>query len=417
MLPEARAVTLKKIRKGMTFLAFGLAYLLALIAYERFLRKRGKKVVGFASDFFCGNIKYLHQEMTNCTGLKLHFVTGNEEELKRLRSSDVEAHYYMDINHIPLFLRTKVWITSHGPANIPFVGPMHTICTREGARPLRVLLRCFLSYWTKTRYSKWVDVWHGLAFKRTGREKLLDDYDVGFVTSTFFKRYYSKETGKSHKLKITGYPRTDPLVTKAWDRKKILQEIGVPPNRVNILYAPTHGHKWDKEFFPWRSMSDIIDRIEEFCERNKCNFMIRMHPLWYKQNAVSKEKLEERIAQTGHVFHLPSDRYVDVGPILSVSDVLITGWSSIANDFILLDKPIIFLEVELPVKEFVLKPEERAGFVVKGEREFLEKLEEALARPNLFEEERRILIKKMYDHLDGESSRRCAEEIMNLLNE
>jgi len=408
---------LKKLRKAMAFFVFSLAYVLVFLVNKISRRKKEKDIVGFASDFFSGNVKYLYQEIENCAGVKNYFVTGNRSELDRLKSSKMETCYYMDVRCIPLFLKTKVWVTSHGPANIPFIGAMHTISTRMKIRPLCALLRYFLAYWTKTRNSKWVDVWHGLAFKRTEREKMLRHYDLGFVTSTFFKRYYSKETGISDKLKITGYPRTDPLITKAQNRQKILQQLGIPLNKKNILYAPTHSHKWSNQFFPWGRMNDVMNVIEEFCKRNNCNFLVRMHPLWYKQNVMSKEKLEERVAQSKHIFHLSSNRYVDVEPILVVSDVLVTGWSSIANDFILLNRPIIFVEVELPAKEFVLKPEERVGFIVKSEREFFEKLEEALVRPNLFEKERQMLIKKMYKHLDGNSSKRCAQEIVKLLKQ
>ena len=136
-------IMFKKIGKGMMFFVFGLVFLLVLIVYKKFLRKGRKKAVGFAANFFGGNIKYLYQEISNYTGLKVYFVTGNKEELDRLKSSDVEAYYYMDINRIPLFLRTDVWVTSHGPANIPFIGAMHTISARVKFRSLGVLFTVF----------------------------------------------------------------------------------------------------------------------------------------------------------------------------------------------------------------------------------------------------------------------------------
>lgn len=407
----------KRIMKSVEFSVFGLVYFLVLIFYKGFSKRRKKKVVGFASGFFGGNIKYLLQEMKNYAGVTVYFVTGNTSELDRLKSSNVRTGYYMNVTHIPLFLRTRVWVTSHGPANIPFIGPLHTISARMNARLLGILLRYFLYYWKRISNSKLVDVWHGVAFKRTNREKMLLSYDVGFVTSAFFKRYYSKEIGFSDKLRITGYPRTDPLIAKSWDRKEILEWLGVSSNRKNILYAPTYGHKWDKQFFPWGDINGIMNLIEKFCDRNNCNFLIRMHPNWYKQNVVSEIKLNEKVAQSKRFFHVPSNRFIDVEPILFVSDVLITGWSSIANDFILLDKPIIFLEVDLPAKEFVLKPEERAGSIVRHATEFFEKLEEALVYPNLHEEKRRMLIDKIYKYLDGNASKRCAEQILKLLEE
>lgn len=408
---------LKMLKKNMSFFVFSLVYIFFLIPHKTFLRKDYKNLVGFASGFFNGNIKYLYQQVKTHADIKVFFVTGNISELSRLKSSNIQAYYYMDMHCIPLFLKTKVWVTSHGPANIPFIGAICTISQRMNAQFIVIPLRFFLYFWTKTRNDKWVDVWHGLEFKHTERAKMLADYDVGFVTSTFFKTHYSEKTGISDKLIVAGYPRTDPLITKAWDRQRILKMLGVSPNKRNILYAPTYGYRWRNRFFPWGNMDSIIDKIEEFCERNNCNFLIRMHPLWYNRNALSKEKLRERVAQSKQIFHLPSNLYVDVEPILFASDVLITGWSSIANDFILLDRPIIFLDVELPTKKFVLKPEDRVGFIATNETEFFEKLEKALLRPRLFREKRQTLIKKLYNQLDGNSSKRCAQIIAKLVKQ
>jgi CDP-glycerol glycerophosphotransferase (TagB/SpsB family) len=386
------------------------------LAYKMFLKKRKKEIVGFASTYFKGNIKYLYQEMKDYEDVKVYFVTGDREELNRLRSYNVNAYYFMDIMRIPLFLKTKVWVTSTSPGHIPFLGRGYVFFSKH--RILNILSGHF--FWMKVHESKWVDVWHDFGFKNVGRAKMLRDYNVGFVNSTFFKQYYSsKERGISDKLKITGYPRIDPLITKAWDREKILKELGIPLNKKNILYAPTRGHEKGKRFFPWGSMNSIIDAIEGFCKRNNCSFFIRMHTWWYmsERNIVQKKKLEERVKQSKHLFHLPANKYVETQRILFVSDVLITDWSSIVNDFILLDRPVIFLDVELPVQEFKLTPEDRVGYVVKGKREFFEKLQEAIDYPKLFEKKRRALIKKVYSHLNGNSSRRCAQEIMKLLKE
>lgn len=63
----------------------------------------------------------------------------------------------------------------------------------------------------------------------------------------------------------------------------MLNELGIPlKNKKNILYAPTYGHKKFKPFFPWGDIDSTIDAIEDFCKRNNCNFLIRMHPNWYR---------------------------------------------------------------------------------------------------------------------------------------
>jgi len=387
------------IRKALSFAVYFLAYLVFSIPYvEKMFFKKRKKVVGFAFDYFSGNIKYLYQEMKNYTGIEVYFVTTIKEEAEKLRLFGVNVYYYRDVKKIPLFLTTDVWVTSNGPNYIPFRG-----------------IRKVIPFYKGKRSSKWVDVWHAVEVKYVGRDKLLINYDLGFVTSRFFKQYYSKKAKISDKIKITGDARTDPLIKRNWDRKKILQEIAIPFDRKNIFYAPTWGHEKKKAFLPWEKIDKDIKDIEKFCEKNNCNFLIRMHPLWYGRNPEEKKKLDEKINQSENIFDLSVEKYPDVQRILCITDVLITDWSSIANDFILLDKPIIFIDAEVPVKELILKPEDRAGYVVRNKKEFFEKLQESLDNPNLFEKKRKMVRKKLYKYLDGNSSKRCAKEIIKLL--
>jgi len=246
------------------------------------------------------------------------------------------------------------------------------------------------------------------------------DYDLAFVPSDFSK-YPSKKDGISHKIRTTGYPRTDPLIKKTLSRRDLLKTIGLPFNEKNILYAPTWG-RYHRNFL-WEN-EEIFEDIEEFCQRNKCSFLIRMHYAWYQRNPRKREKLKKKIEQNKHIFNLSSEKYADVQHVLYITDVLITDWSSIANDFILLNKPIIYLDIEHPALDagaYLLTPHERVGYIVKSKAGFFQKLQEAMDNPKLFkklyEKKRRAVIEKIYKHLDGNSSKRCAQEIIRLLKD
>jgi CDP-ribitol ribitolphosphotransferase len=392
-----KGVSLEKV---LSFATYFLAYLLFSIpGIGKMLSKKNKKIVGFAFDYFSGNIKYLYQEMKNYPEIEAYFVTTIKKEAEKLRLSGVNAYYYRDVKRIPLFLKTDVWVTSHGPNFIPFRG-----------------IRRIIPFYKGKRHSKWVDVWHGLGFKYADRDKMLIDYDLGFVTSKFFKQFYSRRADVSDKLKITGDARTDPLIKRTWSREEILKEIGIPINRKNIFYAPTWHHGKKRSFLPWGTIDENLEVIERFCQENNCNFFARMHPLWSWVIPEEKEKTQEKTDQSKYVFDLSVERYPDVQRVLYITDVLITDWSSIANDFILLSKPVIFLDIELPVEESVLTPEERVGYVITGKQEFFEKLSEAITKPNLFPQKRKKIIKKLYKYVDGNSSKRCAQEILKLLN-
>jgi CDP-glycerol glycerophosphotransferase (TagB/SpsB family) len=176
-------------------------------------------------------------------------------------------------------------------------------------------------------------------------------------------------------------------------------------------------HEKKRSFFPWEKTDQIIGEIEKFCEGSDCIFLIRMHPWFYVYRSEKAKKLDENVERKKSLFVLSPKMYVNVQDILYITDILITDWSSIANDFIILDRPIIFLDVDFPVKEFKLRPEDRVGYIVQSKRQFFEKLKEAIDCPNLFGKKRKALIKKLYKHLNGNSSRRCAAEIVKLLKE
>ena len=388
-----------KITKILNFILFTVGFIL-LSPFIRPKRSR-EKIIGFASSHFTGNIKYLYLEMTKYPNVKLFFVSGEKDEIKRVREYGFDARYYLDLRSIPLFLKTHAWVTSHGPNYIPFIG----------------LARRIVPFLKWKHGSKWIDVWHGIAFVHTERGNMLRDYDLAFETSEFFVNYYSGgDPTIAAKIKITGYPRNDPLLDGRWSKEEIIRKLGLPDGK-NILYAPTWGHKYKKKLFPWESTEQFLDKIEKFCAKNKCNFLIRMHPNWYKQNSEDQKTLEKKTKKLPHIFHFPPDKYTDAQELLFISDVLITDWSSIANDFILLNRPIIFIETKFPVEKYVLSPEDRVGYIVKNTKEFLSKLNESIKHPNLFEDKRRKVLKKIYIYLDGNSAKRCAREIINLLSQ
>ena len=390
--------TVRRARKVFNFVSFSVLFLLLSVFIRP--KKGNKKIIGFASAQFSGNIKYLYLEMKKYPDAKVLFVTGEKEKIETAKQIGVDARYSMDFWSIPLFLRTHAWVTSHGSNYIPFFGWMRRI----------------LPFWKWKRNSKWIDVWHGLGWVHTERGKMLRNYDLAIDTSEFFKKYYSKgDPNIAAKIKLLGYPRNDPLVDGCWSREQIEKQLRIPIGRKNILYATTWGHKYEKKLFPSEDTTRFIMEVDEFCEKNNCNFLIRMHPNWYMRDVKQRNLLKIRLKNAKWVFHVSPYKYTDTQPLLYISDVLITDWSSIANDYILLNRPMIFLETRFPGEKFVLTPEDRAGYIAENKSEFFEALYESIMNPNLYEEKRRKKLEKLYKYINGNSAKRCAEEILKLI--
>ena len=72
------------------------------------------------------------------------------------------------------------------------------------------------------------------------RDKMLIEYDLGFVTSEFFKKfYYSKKQRCLKKIKDNWLSTNRLLSQKVWDRDKILKELDIPLNK-KIFFMLLH---------------------------------------------------------------------------------------------------------------------------------------------------------------------------------
>ena len=418
----AQIKRMKKLKETKTnrFLAHLLLFNLVYLLYAAFsiVFKKDEKIIGFATDYFDGNIKCLYEEMDNYKGVNGYFVTNSKEELEKLKETDIEVYYCRDIKKIPLFVKTNVWVTDGWSDYIP-------------SYYLSMLIKDLLKKKTKIlerHRSKWVDTWHAteaLEGVGKGRARMLKYYDIGFVSSEFYKQFYSsKDEGILYKLRVTGFPRTDPLINNSFDKQEIIEELNIPPNKKNILYAPSWGNPAaeednKKKLFPFEEDERILEDVDKFCIKNNCTFIIRMHQAWDNQEKEYAEKIIKDIRKTKSIFYLPVKKYPVTEQILSVSDILITDYSSIANDFVLLDRPIIYLDTGISAEIFVFKLQDRGGYIAKDTEDLFGVLQNALDSPEQFREEfkekRQEFLKKICKYLDGKSTQRCAGEIMKLI--
>lgn len=369
--------------------------------------KNSRYQIGFANNYFNGNIKCLFEEMQNYDGIKIFFVTNIKSEVKRLEKKGVESYYCRDISRIPLFKRTDVWITDHGPIFIPEY----------------LIYKIF-----HHRRSRWIDLWHGIGVEEgsgLGRANMLRDYDLGFVSSNFYKSYYaSKVDGIDDKLVVTGFPRTDLFFKMSYDKAEVCAQLNISNNRRTILYAPSWNNpaveeRDNKPLFCYGDDVIMINELDTFCSENNCNFIIRVHPDWERSNQNYISKLRSLISQKKNVYYIPFNQFPVTEPILSISDVLITDYSSISNDFILLGRPIIFCDTGIPSDKFVIPLSCRGGVVVKNYDELFTTLERCLSRTEAYDIElikkRQEFINIAYKYTESGASQRCAHKILELI--
>ena len=206
-------------------------------------------------------------------------------------------------------------------------------------------------YFTKKPEQIYVNTWHGIPLKTLGydvpdgkftsrnmtRNFLLTDYLISpcrFMTKIYLESYKlgGIYTGK---LIENGYPRNDLLFSTKRDDiidKLISRRIAIEENKKIILYAPT----WKGASFD-RADKDIA-RYDEFCDylyhhidTEQYQILIKPHPMVYKLLSDEEKRSGRYIPQS-----------IDTDELLSVTDVLVSDYSSLFFDFLLTGRPIIF---------------------------------------------------------------------------
>lgn len=277
-------------------------------------------------------------------------------------------------------------------------------------------LHC-LSLLLYTKAAKFVDVWHGIPFKGFDAEdfRVQHRFNEAWVSSEALRRLYIERFGfEETKVFSTGYARTD-LVLKP--EQKVISEIrlklGLLGQEKIVLFAPTWKQdSKSRSLFPFDTAErTFLHELNETCKRNNTLALLRTH-------LNTKEHLE---VEYSNVRTTSSAQFPDTEELLSLCDILICDWSSIAFDFLVLDRPTIFLDVPAPFKKgFSLPAEDRFGAIVHTLKELFSLVEEYLQHPDNYLSHHRKTItrikEKVYDNnAYGKSATRCCDRARALL--
>ncbi len=186
-----------------------------------------------------------------------------------------------------------------------------------------------------SRGRKIVNLWHGVPLKKIA----LKDPETSILNRMFFKEIYSenythvvttsgymKKTMMEsfdvpeEKIIVTGQPRDDCLVSLGSARGNGMRKI---------LYAPTFRKGTKVRLFPFEDFDG--KELCRFLEAVNAKIVLRAHGLG---NDDFSRYLSDRVVM---------DEERDGTRTLIDTDVLITDYSSIYIDYLLLDRPIIFL--------------------------------------------------------------------------
>lgn len=262
---------------------------------------------------------------------------------------------------------------------------------------------------------RFFDVWHGIPFKGFDAEdfRVQHRYDEIWVASPLLRKMYIEQFGfAADRVIVTGYARTDRLVQPpgAGEHPSIRKRLGLPETGKVVLFAPTWAQdRKHRNLYPFGcDEAAFFDALSSVATHTGATFAMRRH-----LNSGSTAHASRRPG----IIELPYAEFPDTEEILLVSDILVCDWSSIAFDYLLLNRPTLFLDVEAPfAKGFSLGPEYRFGAVTKSLPDMLEQLERFLHDSESYTSEfglhHAAMRERVYgDFADGHSARRCCDRL------
>ncbi len=202
------------------------------------------------------------------------------------------------------------------------------------------------------------------------------------ATSDFFVPSTAGYTGLPvEKILVTGFPRNDALFSTSYEKTDSLKN-----SDFKILYAPTWRKESDVNLFPFLDVN--FNDLEDFLATNGITIYIRLHP--YNEITVNKSMLKP------HIKLFPTSECKEIMDALSCFDGLITDYSSILYDFMLLNRPLMFFAYDYE------KYKEKTGFAVDYET-----ITPGYKPKNYQELKKDLLDMKSYDSLKNKRENVC----------
>lgn len=198
-----------------------------------------------------------------------------------------------------------------------------------------------------------------------------------------------------------GYPKSDELLARKDERDAILRQFGLAPKLPTVLYAPAFNRGGALE----RYGEDVFRTLASL---QGVNVLVKLHPVSYDRRVVG-------VHSNGVYWPEIVDKYegkrfrhignVEVTESLLAADVLVSDVSGVALEYLLLDRPVVFLACPdfflasgSPPdggENLLVNVGRPAGVEVDDMPGLERAIHEALAHPELHQTERRAIAEQL----------------------
>ena len=326
---------------NMARLCRSIFWWIALSPLARLMPRRQEAVLVYGRDGgkFSDNCKHLFCEGRNLPGIRMAYIAKDRTTTDTITAQGAHAIVRGSLTEFIAWLR----------AGTIFVD---SVDWAEGFR------------YAASRGARIVQMWHGIPLKlvqqariearkprpfpfgqayrlylsATGRTQRLDWF---LSTSPFVTEHAFHKSFQFENVSHAGYPRNDALFDPD-DPLRLLnvdlraRELAATHRSAGgkvAVYAPTFRNALND---PFSDGTVDLDALSESASRLGLLLLIKLHP-WMHGRLKSREL-------PGLVFVAPDS---DLYPLLPLADFLITDYSSVFFDYLLLDRPVLFYPYDL----------------------------------------------------------------------
>ena len=293
-----------------------------------------------------------------------------------------------------------------------------------------ILLEDFLDYtaFIKLRKEQQIcQLWHGAgAYKKFGYSRKLNNeklqihqgykrYAKAIVSADAIRKCYAEAFSIPLEcVKATGIPRTDVFFDTEYiekTRQTLYQEYPILEDKKVILFAPTYRGTLVKDAaydFDNLKLPQLYQELH-----GDYVFIFKWHPAAY--NNIKRSNSDVYNLEAYPDFYLDLSEFRDINDLLLITDILITDYSSVIFDYLLVDNPIIYYVPDLDsysgdrgmyfdFAEYVY------GDVVTTWKELID----SIRAEKMETDKRQQFRKKFMDACDGESTKKTCSWIFNI---
>jgi hypothetical protein len=213
--------------------------------------------------------------------------------------------------------------------------------------------------------------------------------------------------------RLVGMPKVDCLVDGRLHRDEILESLNIDPARRTVLYAPT----WT----PYSSLNAMGEELVERLTQAGHAVIVKLHdnsrdPDPRNSGGVNwVQKLEPMLQRSGGCL-APAG---NIAPLMVAADVMVGDHSSAGFEYLLLDRPLIRIEMPELLKRTSIAPEYsklmiEASITVHTAAEAVSALEHSLAAPGTLSAARKAVAEELF-YRPGTATQRAARELYEVL--